>query len=169
MADGTNRMNGSRTFRSQKCGPPLLLQLRFRSCGKNGRFGFDFSKLFGTDEAHSAVRRVRSENPGDLLHVLFTSQSLVFVERAFAHREPNFSLEIEGPAKNFFFVGAKSVDDVPTAACPAQGFTSLRRSSFHFDRDHLFLFSKKRTALRLRPLMAEICTGTMSIGSPMSE
>jgi hypothetical protein len=75
----------------------------------------------------------------------------------------NLTLEKEVSAKNFFLRGAKYLDDVPIAACPAQGFASLRCSSFHFDRDHGFTFSKKRTALRLRPLMAKIRTSTMSI------
>jgi len=151
---------------SQKCGPQLVLQLRFGSCGKNGCFGFDFSKLFRTDEAYAATRHVRSENPSDLFHLLLTCQSLVFVERAFPHREPNLTLDKEESAKHFFLRGAKSLDDVPVATRPAQGFASLRRSSFHFDADHGFSFSKKRTALRLRPVvMAEICASTMSIGA----
>jgi hypothetical protein len=60
----------------------------------------------------------------------------------------NLAFEIEVPAKNFFLGGAKSLDDVPVAAGPAQRFGTLRCSPFHFEGDHDFLFSKKRFALR---------------------
>ena len=170
MVYGTHWMNKSRTFLSEKCGPHLLLLLRFvRSCGKNGCFGFDFSKLFRADEAYTASRHVRSENPSYVFHLLLTCQSPVFIERALHHRKANLTLDIEESAKDFFLRGAKSLDDVPVATCPAQGVGSLRRSPFHFNADHGFSFSKKRTAPRLRPLMAEIRTSTMSIGSPISE
>ena len=51
------------------------------------------------------------------------------------------------------------------AICPAQGFASLRSSSVHFDSATIFSLSKEHTALRLRLLLAEIRTSTMSIGS----
>src|SRR6516162_7513538 len=102
---------------SDVCSSDLL---RFvRSCGKNGCFGFDFSKLFRADEAYAASRHVRSENPSDLFHLLLACQSPVFIECALHHRKPNFTLDKEESAKHFFLRGAKSLDDVPVATCPA--------------------------------------------------
>src|SRR6266852_1684398 len=125
----------------------LLLQLRFvRSCWENGCFGFEFSKLFRADKAHAAAGHVRSQNPGDIFHLSLARQSPVFVERALTHRKMNLAFEIEVSAINFFLGGAESLDDVPVAACTAQRVGALRSSPFHFDRDHDFLFSKKRSS-----------------------
>jgi hypothetical protein len=123
-----------------------------------------FPKLLRIDEAYAATGHVGSKNPGDFFHFLLAGQSLVFVERAFAHRETNLTVDIEVSAKNLFFVGAKSLDDVPAAACTAEGFGSLRRSSFHFDRDHDFsLFLRSAAVLRVALIvLVEIPANAMS-------
>jgi hypothetical protein len=101
-----------------------------------------------------SVRRIQA----DVFHLALACQSPVFVERALTHRKMNLAFEIEVPAKNFFLGGAKSLDDMPVAAGPAQRFGALRCSSFHFDGDHNFLFSKKRHALRFVPAASKHTT-----------
>src|SRR5215471_13191805 len=82
----------------------LVVLLRFvRSCGKNGRFGFDFPKLFRANETYTAAGHVGSKNPGDVFHFPLTSQSSVFIERALTHQKANLAFEIEVSAINFFF------------------------------------------------------------------
>ena len=54
--------------------------------------------------------------PGDLLHLALGSQSIVLIERALAHGEVDFALDIESPAKNFLVRGAESRDDVAASA-----------------------------------------------------
>jgi hypothetical protein len=123
-------------------------QLRFvGSCGSNlGSFGFDFLELCRADKAETLVRPGHRgpQSPGDLFHIFLARQSLILVERAIADRKTDFALDIEGSAKHFFFRGTKPSDDVAARARPAQGFASFWNAPFDSDRDHNFLFSRKR-------------------------
>jgi hypothetical protein len=125
-----------------------LIQLRFVGSrgGNLGGFGFDFLELCRADKAETLIRLGYRgpQSPGDLFHVFLARQSLVLVERAIADRKTDFALDIEGSAKHFFFRGTKSSDDAAARARPAQGFTSFRNAPFDSNRDHDFLFSKKR-------------------------
>ena len=91
----------------------------------------------------------RSQVPSDFFHLRLSGQSLVCVERAHAHGEMDFSLDIESPAEYFLFRRAKPGDDVAIGATAAQRLTPLRSSSFYGYFDHDIPFSKKRNALRL--------------------
>jgi hypothetical protein len=114
--------------------------------GNLGIFGFHLLELCRVDKTKALIRPCHRgpQPPGDFFYVFLACQSPVFVERAFANGKMNLAFEIEVPAKNFFLGGAKFLDDVPVAAGPAQRFGTLRCSSFYFDGDHVFLFSKKR-------------------------
>ena len=114
-------------------------------CVRGGDFrslGLDFLELRRADKAETLIRLGRRgpQFPGDLFHIFLTRQSPVLVERAFADREANFALDIEGSAKHFFFSGTKSGDDVAARARSAQGFASWRDAPFDSNRDHSFLF-----------------------------
>ena len=126
-----------------------LIQLPFvGSCGGNlCSFGFHLPELCRTDKADTAPRLSRGQEPGDLFHLRFAGQALVFVPTALTHRKTDLALDIEVTAEDFFFRGAKALNDVCTTARPAQRVGALRSSPFDFYGDHTFLFSKEALQL----------------------
>src|ERR1700730_5788816 len=105
---------------------------------------FDLPELLGRDEADGAARLFGQENPGDLLHITLTRSSPVIVRIALAHRKSHRAIVREIPAENLFFRHAKPFHDMAPATGDAQGFGVLWGAVLDFDRDHTFLFSKKR-------------------------
>ena len=115
--------------------------------------------LFRTDEADGAARFARGQEPGDLLHFRFAGQSAVFIKRAFAYGKANFAFDVEVATENFFFRRPKALDDVAPGASSAQRIGPAGSSPFYFERDHNFLFSKRRFALRFVPAVSKHTTG----------
>ena len=116
------------------------------SRGNLGIFGFHLLELCRADKAKALIRPCHRgpQPPSDLFHVFLACQSPVFVERALADRKMNFTLDVEGSAIDLYFRSTKSGNDVAARARPAQGFASFRSAPYYSNRDHSFLFSKKR-------------------------
>jgi len=126
--------------------------LTFLFCLIRGRrhdfriLAFHLPELFGSHEADRSARLLREQDPRRLLHKIMAGNAAITIGRAFPYRVGHSRIRFEHSAENLFFRRTIPLANNAPGARNVQRYSLFRRSSFDFDGDHDFSFSKKRTS-----------------------